>query len=157
MLLLQGAMAAARLGDSATVRDLLGGADEAAKQLDGDDNHYWTSFGPTNVAFHKVAAEVEMGEGGRAVETHEQIDPMLFGAMMPERRAHHLLELARGLTQIGDMARASEALIDADRLAPSEIRCRPIAHELVADVLRRTRGAPPVAVAELADQMGLTV
>jgi len=157
LLLLQGVMAAARLGDSATVRDLLGGADEAAKQLDGDDNHYWTSFGPTNVAFHKVAAEVEMGEGGRAVETHEQIDPILFAAMMPERRAHHLLELARGLAQIGDVARASDALIDADRLAPSEIRCRPIAHELVTDVLRRTRGAPPVAVAELADQMGLTV
>ena len=157
LLLLQGVMAAARLGDSATVRDLLAGADEAAKQLDGDDNHYWTSFGPTNVAFHKVAAEVEMGEGGRAVETHEQIDPILFAAMMPERRAHHLLELARGLAQIGDVARASDALIDADRLAPSEIRCRPIAHELVTDVLRRTRGAPPVAVAELADQMGLTV
>jgi transcriptional regulator with XRE-family HTH domain len=157
LLLLQGAMAAARLGDSATVRDLVGGADEAAKQLDGDDNHYWTNFGPTNVAFHRVAADVEMGEGGRAVETHEQIDPIAFGAMMPERRAHHLLELARGLAQIGDVARASDALIDADRLAPSEIRCRPIAHELVADVLRRTRGAPPVAVAELADQMGLTV
>jgi transcriptional regulator with XRE-family HTH domain len=157
LLLLQGAIAAARLGDSATVRDLLGGAEEAAKQLGGDDNHYWTNFGPTNVAIHRVAADVEMGEGGRAVEAHEAIDPLCFGAMMPERRAQHFLELARGLAQIGDVARASEALIDADRLAPSEIRCRPIAHELVTDVLRRTRGAPPVAVAELADQMGLTV
>ena len=44
-----------------------------------------------------------------------------------------------------------------DRLAPSEVRCRPIAHELVADVLRRTRGAPSPAVADLADNMGLTV
>jgi hypothetical protein len=77
--------------------------------------------------------------------------------MMPERRAHHLLDLARGLAQVGDVGRASESLIDADRLAPSEIRCRPIAHELVADVLRRTRGAPPAAVSELADQMSLTV
>jgi transcriptional regulator with XRE-family HTH domain len=157
LLLLQGAMAASRIGDSATVRDLFGGAAEAAKQLDGDDNHYWTNFGPTNVAFHRVAADVEMGEGGRAVETHQAIDPTCFAAMMPERRAHHLLDLARGLAQIGDVARASEALIDADRLAPSEVRCRPIAQELVADVLRRTRGAPPVAVADLADQMGLTV
>jgi transcriptional regulator with XRE-family HTH domain len=157
LLLLQGAMAAARLGDSATVRDLVGGAEEAAKQLGGDENYYWTSFGPTNVAFHRAAADVEMGEGGRAVETHEAIDPISFAAMMPERRAHHLLDLARGLAQIGDVGRASESVIDADRLAPSEIRCRPIAQELVADVLRRTRGAPPVAVSELADQMGLTV
>jgi len=61
------------------------------------------------------------------------------------------------LAQTGDVGRASETLIDADRLAPSEVRCRPIAHELVADVLRRTRGAPSPAVADLADNMGLTV
>jgi hypothetical protein len=156
-LLLQGAMSAARLGDSATVRDLIGAAEEAAKQIGGDQNYYWTSFGPTNVAFHKAAAEVEMGEGGRAVETHETIDPVDFNAMMPERRAHHLLDLSRGLAQTGNVSKASETLIDADRLAPSEIRCRPIAHELVADMLRRTRGAPPASVADLADHMGLTV
>jgi len=157
MMLLQGAMAAARMGDAATVRDLIGSAEEAAKQLGGDENYYFTSFGPTNVAFHRVAAAVEMGEGGRAVETHESIDPLDFAAMMPERRAHHLLDLSRGLAQIGDVTRASETLIDADRLAPSEIRCRPIAHELIADVLRRTRGSAPAAVSELADHMGLTV
>jgi len=155
--LLQGAMAAARLGDTGTVRDLLGGAEEAAKQLGGDENYYWTSFGPTNVTFHRAAADVEMGEGGRAVEVHESMDPLCFNAMMPERRAHYLLDLSRGLAQIGDIGRASETLIEADRLAPSEIRCRPIAHELVADVLRRTRGTPSPTVSELADQMGLTV
>src|SRR3954470_5064275 len=39
MLLLQGAMAAARIGDSATVRDLLLGAQEAANQVGEDKNH----------------------------------------------------------------------------------------------------------------------
>lgn len=155
-LLLHGVLAAARLGDSATVRDLVGGAREAAKQIGGDDNHYWTSFGPTNVAFHKAAAEVDMGEGGLAVETHESIDRHDFAAMLPERRAHHLLDLSRGLLQIGELDRAGEALIEADRLAPSEIRCRPIAHELVANVMRRMRASAPPAVSELADQIGLT-
>jgi hypothetical protein len=97
-----------------------------------------------------------MGEGGRAVETHEAITPQAFAAMMPERRAHHLLDLSRGLAQTGDLTRASDTLIEAHRLAPSEVRCRPLAHELVSDMLRRSRGAPPAAVAELADQMGLT-
>jgi len=155
LLLLQGAWAAARLGDSATVRDLLAEADEAATHLGGDHNHYWTSFGPTNVRFHRVAAAVEMGEGGKAIETHETISPSDFGGMMPERRAHHLLDLARALTQVGDVARASETLIEADQLAPSEIRCRPLAHEVVADVLRRTHGSPTAAVADLAEQIGL--
>jgi hypothetical protein len=60
------------------------------------------------------------------------------------------------MAQTGDLARASETLIEAHRLAPSEIRCRPLAHELVTDMLRRSRGAPPTAVADLADQMGIT-
>src|SRR5918994_1840712 len=60
VLLLNGAMAAARIGDSATVRDLVNGAEEAATELGGDYNHYWTCFGPTNVQLHKAAAAVEL-------------------------------------------------------------------------------------------------
>jgi transcriptional regulator with XRE-family HTH domain len=157
MLLLNGAMSAARLGDSATVRDLVAGAEEAAVELGGDFNHYWTCFGPTNVQLHKAAAAVELGEGRAAVETHERINPEGFASLLPERRAHHYLDIARAYTQIGDVERASELLLEGDRLAPSEIRCRPIAHEVLADVLRRTRGTPPAPIAELAEHMGVGV
>jgi transcriptional regulator with XRE-family HTH domain len=156
LVLLQGSIAAARLGDSATVRDLLAGAEEAAKQVGGDDNHYWTSFGPTNVAFHRTSAEVELGDGARAVATHEAIDPLGFASMLPERRASHMLDVARAYAQIGDLPRSGETLIEADRLAPSEVRCRPVAHELMQDLLRRTRGAPSAALLDLVDQMGLS-
>lgn len=157
MLLLQGAMAAARIGDSATVRDLLNGAQEAANRLGGDHNHYWTCFGPTNVLLHRASAAVELGEGRQAVETHLQIKEAEFNALLPERRAHHLLDIARGCTQVGDVAKAGEMLLQGDRLAPSEIRCRPLAHEVMSDVLRRTRGAPPASIAELAEHMGVGV
>jgi transcriptional regulator with XRE-family HTH domain len=157
MLLMQAAMAAARIGDSATVRDLLGGAAQAAKALGADANHYWTCFGPTNVQLHRASAAVELGEGRMAVEIHDQIDPAGFAAMLPERRAHHFIDIARGLAQMGDVSRASEMLLEGDRLAPSEIRCRPIAHEVLSDVLRRTRGAPNPAIAELAEHMGVGV
>ncbi|GAA2046358.1 helix-turn-helix domain-containing protein [Polymorphospora rubra] len=156
MLLLQGAMAAARIGDNATVRDLLHSAGEAADVVGEDRNFYWTSFGPTNVRLHRAAAAVELGEGRHAVETHESIGEG-FNALLPERRAHHYLDIARGYSQIGDVEKASEMLLEGDRLAPSEIRCRPIAHEVMADVLRRTRGAPPAPVAELAEHMGVGV
>jgi transcriptional regulator with XRE-family HTH domain len=155
MLLLNGAMAAARIGDGATVRDLIRGADDAATALGGDQNHYWTSFGPTNVQLHRAAAAVELGEGAIAVETHERLDPDGFTALLPERRAHHYIDLARGLAQVGDVERASEMLLEGDRLAPSEIRCRPIAHEVLSDVLRRIRGTPSAPVAELAENMGV--
>ncbi|MFY1672420.1 helix-turn-helix domain-containing protein [Plantactinospora sp. WMMB334] len=159
MLLLQGAMAAARMGDNNTVKDLVNEAKEAADRLGGDENHYWTCFGPTNVELHRAAAAVELGEGGNAVITHERsiVGRDGFHTLLPERRAHHMLDLARGFAQIGDLDRAGEALVDGDRLAPSEIRCRPIAHEVMSNVLRRTRGAPPAPIAELAEQMGVGI
>jgi transcriptional regulator with XRE-family HTH domain len=157
MLLLQGAMASARIGDGATVRDLINGAEEAATTLGSDQNHYWTCFGPTNVQLHRAAAAVELGEGRQAVDTHEGIDAVGFNGLLPERRAHHYLDIARGFAQMGDIERASEMLLEGDRLAPSEIRCRPIAHEVMSDVLRRTRGTPPAPVAELAEAMGVGI
>ncbi|PZM96518.1 MAG: transcriptional regulator [Actinobacteria bacterium] len=157
MLLLQGAMAAARIGDNATVRDLLNGAAEAAAALGGDYNHYWTCFGPTNVNVHRAAAAVELGEGHVAVSMHETVMGGGFTALLPERRAHHMLDIARGYTQIGDITKAGEALLESDRLAPAEIRCRPLAHEVLTDVLRRTRGTPPTPLAELAEQMGVAI
>jgi transcriptional regulator with XRE-family HTH domain len=157
MLLLNGAMAAAQIGDAATVRDLLSGAEQASEELGGDFNHYWTSFGPTNVQLHRCATAVELGDGRTAVETHEKIDLVGFNALLPERRAHHYLDIARGYNQIGNVDKASEMLLEGDRLAPSEIRCRPLAHEVLSDVLRRTRGTPPAPIAELAEQMGVGV
>jgi transcriptional regulator with XRE-family HTH domain len=155
MLLLQGTMAAARIGDSATVRDLLYGAQEAAERVGEDKNHYWTCFGPTNVMLHRAAAAVELGEGQYAVEIHETIDPGHFAALMPERRAQHFIDLARGLAQLGDVERAGEMLLEGDRLAPSEVRCRPVSQEVLANVLRRTHGTPPQPLLELAEHMGV--
>lgn len=156
-LLLQGALAAARIGDPATVRDLLAEADDAATALGGDHNHYWTSFGPTNVQLQRAAAMVELGEGRLAVETHENLDMAAFAAMLPERRAHHFIDIARALAQVGDIVRASEMLLEGDRHAPLEIRCRPLAHELLSDILRRIRGSPPPALCDLAEQMGVAL
>lgn len=157
MLLLNGAMAAARIGDNATVRDLVKGAEDAAAGVGVDQNHYWTSFGPTNVQLHRAAASVELGEGRQALDTHASISSESFACLLPERRAHHYLDIARGYAQLGDVDRASEMLLEGDRLAPSEIRCRPIAREVLSDVLRRTRGGPPMPIAELAEHMGVGV
>lgn len=153
--LLQGAMAAARMDDPATAADLISAAQDAADQIGGDHNYYWTNFGPTNVAFHKVAAYVEIGEGARAVITAQSIPPEALAAMMPERRGSFLLDLARALAQIGEPARAGETLVEADRVTSGGIRCRPVVQELLTGILRRTNGRAPAPVVDLADQMGL--
>jgi hypothetical protein len=46
--------------------------------------------------------------------------------------------------------------MEASRIGPNEIRCRPVAHELIADLLRRTRAMPSPAVQDLADHLGLS-
>lgn len=154
MLLLLGAMAAAKLADPATTEDLLRGAEEAADALGADENHYWTCFGPTNVQLHRVAAAVELGDAGNAVNLH-RVPPEGFAALVPERRIHYLLDLARGWAQVGDINRAGEMLVEGDRLAPTELRSRPVAREILGDVIRRSQGDPSPALCELAAQVGV--
>jgi transcriptional regulator with XRE-family HTH domain len=149
MLLLEAAMAAARLGHDATAGELLTAAEEAAGQVGGNQNHYWTCFGPTNVALHRAAAAVELGDGRTALAIHDRIRGKALATMVPERRVHHLLDVARGCLQVGDVSRAVELLGEGRALAPAELTCRPRARELVHDVLRRVRGQPPPALREI--------
>ena len=128
--------------DTAAVRDLIAGAGDAAQELGGDFNRYWTTFGPTNVRLHRAAAAVELGDGRVAVDCHEQVAPESFAATPPAQRAHHFLNLARDYTRVGNIEKASEMLLEGEQLAPAEVRCRPLAHEVLSDVLRRTRGTP---------------
>ena len=156
MVLLRGALAAARLNDEATMRRLLATAHEAAAKV-GEGNHYWTSFGPTNVAFYQVAAEIELGEGDRALRTHSGIDPESYRGMLPERRASHQVDVARACLQTGNLARAGEALVAAKRSAPHELRLRPDAQEMVVELTRRTNGTGAVpSLRELADEIGFS-
>lgn len=155
LLLLQGAMAASLSGDAATTRDLLSSASQAAQVVGDGKNHYWTSFGPTNVELHRVASHVELGEGRQAVVAAGRISPAAIASLVPERRSHHYLDLARAYTQIGRLTEAGEALLDADRAAPNEIRCRPLAHGILSDVIRRSRGDTATPLRNLADAMGV--
>ncbi|MCH7230962.1 helix-turn-helix domain-containing protein [Glycomyces sp. L485] len=153
-LLLQGAMAAALSGEGATCSDLLDSADRAAVILGRDANHYYTSFGPTNVLLHRAAAFVELGEGADALAVHDTIDRGALGDLVAERRAHHYLDMARACIQIGDIERAGRSLTAADRTAPAEIRCRPIAVELIDQILHRAKGEPTPEVRRLAEHVG---
>lgn len=154
-LLLQGSMAAAHCGDLPTARELLRSADQIAAVVGEGQNHYWTSFGPTNVALHRAAAAVELGEGRMAINTHVSIDPESFQRLVPERRAHHYLDVARGYNQVGNLPEAGRLLVEASRIAPLEIRCRPIAHQVISDVLRRSRGAAPALLVSMAEELRL--
>ncbi|MEV4754779.1 helix-turn-helix domain-containing protein [Micromonospora sp. NPDC049559] len=154
-LLLRGALAAAHLGDPATMHELLQGAERAAEAVGDGHNHYWTSFGPANSHLYRISAAVVLGDGRRALELRDRIVPRALARLVPERRAHLLLDLARAYAQVGDLTAAAETLLDTERLAPAEIRHRPAAREIMIDLLAQATGTPAASVTELAKRMGL--
>ena len=159
MLLLKGSIAAARLQQAADVRDLQAEALRVAATLGVDRNEHWSAFGATNVRVHQVSALADMQSGGRVIEAAEQIARSDLMRLPKERRASHLLDVARGYVQWGKRDEASTVLLDADRLAPEEVRCRQMTRQLLTDLVRsypRSSHAP-VALTRVARAVGVAV
>lgn len=141
-LLLKGAMASAHVGDRVTSRALLGEADVTARRLGRDANYCWTAFGPSNVTVHRVSAAVAAVDPGGALQAAHRITPGQLA--VPERRAQHLLDVARGYGLAGRDELAVRTLLDAEKLAAEEIRYQPASRHLVSSLLeRRGRGVTP--------------
>jgi transcriptional regulator with XRE-family HTH domain len=150
MLFLLGGVVAARCGRAAAARDLLAEGGTVAARLGADRNERFTAFGPTNVLLHQVAALLDLGDGGAAVEVAGRVNPDGLVKLPRERRANFLVDNARGLAQQGSDEAAVAALWKAPVLAPDEIRCRPIAAGLIHDIWRRQPGKPFLTVPTLA-------
>jgi transcriptional regulator with XRE-family HTH domain len=68
-------------------------------------------------------------------------------AYRAERRAHHLLDVARAHGQRCQDTQAVQLVLGAEKLAPEEVRLLPATRELIADILHRA----PVVRSELRD------
>jgi transcriptional regulator with XRE-family HTH domain len=159
MLFLKGSIAAARLGDAGLSRDLNAEAAVVARLLGGDRNEHWSAFGPANVAVHRVSALAELHEGGRVVEHAEQFGTERLSSLPRERRANHILNVARGFGQWGKRDEAVALVLEADSLAHEEVHCRPLTNALVTELVRSyPRGTTPSApLARLAREIGIQV
>lgn len=143
------AIAVARQHDRKSAQEFLDEAGTAADRLGEDRNHMYTAFGPTNVGIHRVSVAVQLGDGGRAVEEARRVDP----SQLPlERRAHLLIDVAQGYEQCRGEAQAVDTLLEAEELAPEEVRYQPAVHLLIASLLRRK---PNRNLLALAARMGV--
>lgn len=158
MLLLKGSIAAARLHMAADVRDMQAEALSVAVGLGGDRNEHWSAFGRTNVLIHQVSALADMHGGGRVIEASSAIDNDDFARLPRERRATHLLDMSRGYLQWGKRDEAAAAVLDADQIAPEEVRCRQLTRTLIADLMRSYPRSirPPLALTRVARAIGVT-
>lgn len=154
MVFLAGSVAAARKGDRGTVRTFLQEASDAAARLGYDGNHLWTGFGPTNVELHRVTTAMDLGDVQIAIDHGEQVDT---SPLPIERRARHSMEIARALSAWNRTDQALAALLDAERIAPEQVRFHAISRQLVRGWLRGVRGKPSYALAQLAKRVRVEV
>lgn len=154
-MLLQAAIASARRGDNRESRDLIREAHEVGGRVGPARNDYHTAFGPVNVGIHRVSTLVELGEGGTAVEAAAVVPREDLGQLPRERRANHLVDVARGYSQWGRREQALATLLDAEQLAPAEVRCRPMARATITDLVHRSRGTTSPLLRELAARAGV--
>ncbi|MGW3165851.1 helix-turn-helix domain-containing protein [Streptomyces sp. NPDC001142] len=113
-------------------------AGEVADQQGADLNMDWTNFGPTNVALHRVDVLARFEDGWSALDAAEAVTDADVRKLRNERRAGHLITLARAQLLTRKREAAAASLFQAARLAPEEFRGRPGTMALVKDVLAAT-------------------
>nr|WP_117672107.1 helix-turn-helix domain-containing protein [Micromonospora sp. MW-13] len=154
-LLVQAALAAARDGDDRATAELIDEAAGMARRVGDGHDHHHTAFGPTAVDLARVAAAVELGDANEAVAWHEKTTKRDAWRWLPaEHRAAHLLDAARAYLHTDDPTNAGRALIEADRTAPAEVRQRPAARSVLAQVARDPYA--PATIIQLAAALGVT-
>lgn len=152
-LFLTGAMAASRAEDRPTTRAFLREARLAADRLGTDGNYMWTAFGPTNVTIHEVNTAMELGD----VQIALDIGPGLDTSALPtERRVRHALDVARAYSARNRRDEGLSIVLDAERMAPEQVRHHYISRQLVLSWMRQHRRAPSLELAGLAARLHLT-
>ncbi|OZV79830.1 XRE family transcriptional regulator [Micromonospora echinospora] len=136
-LLVQAALAAACVGDDRTAVELIDEAAEMAARVGEGHDHYRTGFGPTAVELARITAAVELGDAGEARARHEKAITRDGWRWLPaEHRAAHLIDAARAYLYADDPINAGRILMEADRIAPAEIRHRPAGRDILAQVAK---------------------
>lgn len=157
MLYLAASIAAAKQEDAETALIMHEQAQTAAENFGLHYETHQTFFGSTNVALHRVAALVRLHEPGQALEYAGNIDPRSISALPPERKVNYMLDITTAHTETGHYAEAARTLVEAERVAPEEVRCRPLAHGLIRAMLRNTSGDLGSSVLQMASRAGVAV
>lgn len=156
MLYLAASITAAKQEDAALARDMHQEAEAAATRMAPHYDTHYTEFSTANVFIHRVAALVRLHEADHALELAATIDPVAVAALSAERRANYLLDLTEAHSRTGGYRQAVQCLLQAERIAPEEVRCRPFAHGLLRSLLDRTSGEPARLVRGLATRARVT-
>jgi hypothetical protein len=135
--------------------EFVGEAKAAARRLGSDHADLHTIFGPTSLAIQGVQVAAELGDGREVLRRAKAVEPTRLPAHLVERRSHFLIDVARGHAHRADDPAALATLLEAEGLAPEEVRYNPIASELVVVLLKRERRAATPGLRDLSARMGV--
>ena len=147
MLRLRTAVAAARHQDRALTNELLGRAETAADQLGHDANHWFTSFGPTNVRLHRLSAALDLDDVAYVLEHGPRI---AADGLPAERAVTHDLDMARAHSYAAQDDEALDRLLDAEQRAAQVVHHSASARETVKALHRRAKGTADPELTRLA-------
>jgi transcriptional regulator with XRE-family HTH domain len=151
-LLLTAAVAAARMGQAAQAWEFLGHAKAAVAINSQERADLFAVFGPVNLAVHGVQVATELGDGREALRRAAMVDADRMPAVLLERRSTLLIDIARSQYLQRNLTAAGDALIEAERIAPQEVRYNRGARDLLSDLLRGSRVGS--VLRQLAERVG---
>lgn len=141
-LALRSAIVAARSGDAHTAWEQFARADDLVRAGRARTDVHGTQFGAANVAIHGAAVAVELGDLDEAARRDRQIGERTLAGLVPERRAHHEIDMSRALTELGDYDTALKRLLSAEWIAPQMTRHHPTARLVVRHLVDVRRILP---------------
>jgi hypothetical protein len=103
---------------------------------------------PANVAIHRVAIAVELGDMRDAALAVPAVDMRQMPTHLTERRARFLIDIARAHAGMGAGSAAIDALTQAEQVAPDEVRSHRLTHDLLQRLMlteRRSSGLRALA------------
>jgi transcriptional regulator with XRE-family HTH domain len=130
ILQLQIALASASLGEDSEAH--LSEAREVVGQR--PDDPWLMEFTPANVAAWDAAVALETDDYDRVLSTVRAVPR--DGLRTAQRRSHLLMFAGRAYAATGDTERAVRSILEADEIAPAEVRSRPAIREVVGQMAR---------------------
>lgn len=137
---LGGSVISARARDEHGVGEHITQAREIADRIGDASSVHWLSFGPANVAMHRMSAEVEMRHYDEALRQARTLE--LPVSVATSRRAHFLLDRARSEMETGLSEAALKSLIAARKAAPEQTRYHPGARATISGLVHTARRTP---------------
>lgn len=153
-LLQLGAVASARTGDPWRGREML--RDKAlpvAHRVGEGQRHHNVFFGPTNVAIHAVAVELENGDPGEALRVADGVDITKIAST--ERQYAHLIHVARCYELQGNDTAVLVHLKMAETVRPQAFLYRREPRQMIATLVRRAKPTYASEVREFAGRINL--